>query len=383
MRTILHTTLPLALSLAATVFAQNSAVAAPTIANTQVANSSDANSAVSFVDFENREVGVYGNTEAKEDFKRNDYDKSWWYAMDKNNGENSKIVYDGEEHGNVLQLKYPKGCLGPNGNESLNAPACAGQIIQPLVKVADTMWSAYDIFFEDGFEFNLGGKLPGLCGGKCYTGNAMPQTGDGWSARIMWRKGGNAVQLIYFMGQESVYGDDFKWDLNGTIQQKQFTTGTWHRIVNKVSMNTIASPGNGDKNGRVQTWFDGELALDVDTLRLRDYDTVKVDKFYLSTFHGGSSAEWAPTHDCFIRYDNFTVSTDSIAVTANAPDVGACDGESCEQGSDRILLWTQNRTTVAPVETYRIDGTLVGRKNALPDATTHQLKNGKRVKVVR
>ena len=350
-----------------------------------------ASDTVSFVNFENRSVGVYGNAEAKEDFKRNDYDKSWWYAMDKNNGENSRIVYDGKEHGNVLQLKYPKGCVGPNDNDT---PACAAQIIQPLVKTADTMWSAYDIFFEDGFEFQLGGKLPGLCGGKCYTGNAMPETGDGWSARIMWRKDGNAVQLIYFMGQESVYGDDFKWDLNGTIPQKQFTAGTWHRIVNKVSMNTIASPGNGDKNGRVQTWLDGELALDVDTLRLRDYDTVKVDKFYLSTFHGGSSAEWAPTHDCFIRYDNFTVSTDSIAVTASAAtsdtttrdssDIsGTCDGESCGQGTDRILPQAQNRATVAPVETYRIDGTLVGRKNTRPDATTHQLKNGKRVKVVR
>ena len=348
---------------------------------------------VSFVNFENRSVGVYGNAEAKEDFKRNDYDKSWWYAMDKNNGENSKVVYDGEEHGNVLQLKYPKGCVGPNDNDT---PACAAQIIQPLVKTADTMWSAYDIFFEDGFEFQLGGKLPGLCGGKCYTGNAMPETGDGWSARIMWRKDGNAVQLIYFMGQESVYGDDFKWNLNGTIPQKQFTTGTWHRIVNKVSMNTIASPGNGDKNGRVQTWFDGELVLDVDTLRLRDYDTVKVDKFYLSTFHGGSSAEWAPTHDCFIRYDNFTVSTDSIAVsmkaTSSTSDTtardtsGACEGANCGSNTPdtgRIMPRAQNRATVAPVETYRIDGTFVGRKNTLPDAATHQLKNGKRVKVVR
>ena len=345
---------------------------------------------VSFVNFENRDVGVYGNAEAKEDFKRNSTDDSWWYAMDKNNGENSKVVYDGEDHGNVLQLKYPKGCVGPNDNDT---PACAAQIIQPLVKTADTMWSAYDIFFEDGFEFQLGGKLPGLCGGKCYTGNAMPQTGDGWSARIMWRKDGNAVQLIYFMGQESVYGDDFKWDLNGTIPQKQFTTGTWHRIINKVSMNTVASPGNGDKNGRVQTWLDGELVLDVDTLRLRDYENVKVDKFYLSTFHGGSSAEWAPTHDCFIRYDNFTVSTDSIAVSANAaiPDTattardssGTCEGANCGQGPERITPRAQNRATVAPVETYRIDGTFVGRKNALPDAATHQLKNGKRVKVVR
>ena len=357
------------------------------LSNSAFAQSADT---VSFVNFENRSVGVYGNPEAKEDFKRNSTDGSWWYAMDKNNGENSKVVYDGEEHGNVLQLKYPKGCVGPNDNDT---PACAAQIIQPLVKTADTMWSAYDIFFEDGFEFQLGGKLPGLCGGKCYTGNAMPQTGDGWSARIMWRKDGNAVQLIYFMGQESVYGDDFKWDLNGTIPQKQFTTGTWHRIVNKVSMNTIASPGNGDKNGRVQTWLDGELVLDVDTLRLRDYENVKVDKFYLSTFHGGSSAEWAPTHDCFIRYDNFTISTDSIAVSTKAtnptPDTtardtsGTCEGVNCGQGTDRIMPRAQNRATVAPVKVYRIDGTYVGREDALPDATTHQLKNGKRVKVVR
>ena len=311
---------------------------------------------VSFVNFENREVGVYNNADAKEDFKRNSTDGSWWYAMEKNNGENSKIVYDGEEHGNVLQLKYPKGCVGPNDNDT---PACAAQIIQPLVKTADTMWSAYDIFFEDGFEFQLGGKLPGLCGGKCYTGNALPETGDGWSARIMWRKGGNAVQLIYFMGQRSEYGDDFKWDLNETIPQKQFTPGKWHRIVNKVSMNTVTTPGKGDKNGRVQAWLDGELALDVDTLRLRDYDTLHVDKFYLSTFHGGSSTEWAPKHDCYIRYDNFTVSTDSIAVRASAPD-----SSGGGNGSTRIMTIRKTRAESSPVSKFRVDGTKIGQKKA-------------------
>jgi hypothetical protein len=235
------------------------------------------------------------------------------------------------------------------------------------------MWSAYDIFFEEGFEFQLGGKLPGLCGGKCYTGNAMPETGDGWSARIMWRKGGNAVQLIYFMGQRSEYGDDFKWNLGGKNPQAQFTVGKWHRIVNKVSMNSVSAPGKGDKNGRVQTWLDGELVLDVDTLRLRDYDTLHVDKFYLSTFHGGSSTEWAPTHDNFIRFDNFTVSTDSIAVSLdNVGSVGL-----------NKRLWRENRRAVSKsVKLYRVNGSLVGR-GLLSEAKMLQLKNGKRVKIVR
>ena len=69
-----------------------------------VAFAQNVSDTVSFVNFENREVGVYGNAEAKEDFKRNTTDKSWWYAMDKNGGQNSKIVYDGEEHGNVYVL---------------------------------------------------------------------------------------------------------------------------------------------------------------------------------------------------------------------------------------------------------------------------------------
>ena len=234
------------------------------------------------------------------------------------------------------------------------------------------MWSAYDIFFEEGFEFQLGGKLPGLCGGKCYTGNAMPETGDGWSARIMWRRGGNAVQLIYFMGQHSEYGDDFKWDLGGKNPQAQFTVGKWHRIVNKVSMNSVSAPGKGDKNGRVQAWLDGELVLDVDTLRLRDYDTLHVDKFYLSTFHGGSSAEWAPTHDNFIRFDNFTVSTDSIAVSLDkAGGVGL-----------NKRLWRENRRAVSkPVDIYRVNGSRVGR-GLHTESKTQPIKNGRLVKVV-
>ena len=70
-----------------------------------------------------------------------------------------------------------------------------------------------------------------------------------------------------------------------------------------------------------------------------------------------------------------------FAVTASAalPDTTSPD----TSGTIGILTRAQNRGTVAPVETYRIDGTLVGRKNTRPDATTHQLKNGKKVKVVR
>ena len=134
-------------------------------------------------------------------------------------------------------------------------------------------------------------------------------------------------------------------------------------------MNTVTTPGTGDKNGRVQAWIDGELVLDVDTLRLCDYENVKVDKFYLSTFHGGSSAEWAPTHDCFIRYDNFTVSTDSIAISLNSPVADRGDSQEDAQGITRVREYGKNYGTA---KIYRINGTFVVREI-----------NEKRIKIVR
>ena len=113
----------------------------------------------------------------------------------------------------------------------------------------------------------------------------------------------------------------------------------------------------------MQAWLDGELALDVDTLRLRDYDTLHVDKFYLSTFHGGSTADWSPTHDCYIRFDNFTVSTDSIAVTAGNPGSENCTSANCGESS-RILMIRKPRAEVNPVQWYRVDGSKVGAKKA-------------------
>lgn len=275
-------------------------------------------------DFENDAPGPYTNAMAQNDFPRK-AGVSSWYAMEQNNGDNAKIVQDDEEHGMVLQLKYPKGCVGPNDEQ--DSPACAGQIKQPLNVSAEEMWVAYDIQFEPGFEFVKGGKLPGLCGGECYTGGNRPSVGDGWSARIMWRTDGAVVQYLYFVDQAGTYGDDAKWNLDDTKEQKKFVPGTWHRVVTRVVMNSVSTEGTGDKNGIVQSWFDGELALDLDTLRLRDFQAQKIDEFYLSTFHGGSDASWAPTSDVFVRYDNFVVSTDSVPVVSTKPETTAIKRE--------------------------------------------------------
>ena len=41
-------------------------------------------------------------------------------------------------------------------------------------------------------------------------------------------------------------------------------------------------------DGRVQSWFDGELAVDRDDVTFRSVDDFAIDTLYFSTFFGGS-----------------------------------------------------------------------------------------------
>jgi hypothetical protein len=71
------------------------------------------------------------------------------------------------------------------------------------------------------------------------------------------------------------------------------------------------------KNGELQVWVNGSEALLKTDLRFRNDKTVKVDKFYFSTFYGGSNETWAPPKDNYIFFDDFIISTKRPAATNN------------------------------------------------------------------
>ncbi|MBP5246621.1 MAG: alginate lyase [Fibrobacter sp.] len=214
----------------------------------------------------------------------------------------SQAVWDKDSSGTFLRLKYPEGCVGTS-----KKTGCAIQFSLPLNDLqADELWGAYEVFFEEGFDFGKGGKLPGFCGGKCYTGGDKPKEADGWSNRIMWKKNGFLTQYVYHVKQSRKYADNFVWNLNGTLERKRIEIGKWHRIVMHVKLNNVKGENVLD-NGHLQTWFDGELVVDVDTLRLRNSTDQKIDQFYFSTFHGGGDPSYAPRWDSFIRFRNLQI----------------------------------------------------------------------------
>jgi len=218
----------------------------------------------------------------------------WTAGMDR-----ARIVFDDDKNHKVLEIKYPKASLGPEQG--------GAQWISYLPETREKVTASYWVKFQKNFDFVLGGKLPGLVGGhqdghsdSTITGGVHPTGKNGWSARIMWRKGGQIVQYVYHMNQPGKWGEDFKWKVSGA--PALFKPGVWQKLTTEVTMNTP-----GKKNGRIRSWLDDKPALDVQNLEFRSIKDLKIDAFYFSTFFGGDEPDWAATKDERIRFDDFQV----------------------------------------------------------------------------
>jgi hypothetical protein len=219
-----------------------------------------------------------------------------WMGATPNNGvsqgRTSVIEGAGAHEGRSLRVLYPKRGVGSSAG---------GALWRMSVGRFDDLYCSYYVRFEPDFDFVKGGKLPGLAGGAANTGGRKPSGTDGWSARMMWHARGEVVQYVYHVDQPTIYGEDFRWDHGG---QRFFRPGTWHRVEHRIAINAP-----GERNGIVQGWFDGVLALDRRDVRFRDVDAFAIDVFAFSTFFGGDDPTWAPPKDEHITFDQFTITT--------------------------------------------------------------------------
>jgi len=282
-----------------------------------VANLSIAGELLS-VNFDQDAQGTYAQTKAKEEFELGGNKVLWLDGFAQGRAE---IVNADSGHGNALRVTYPKGCYG-----TVAPHACAAQLRLQLAQgLHDTLWLQYRVKFESDFEFMRGGKIPGLCGSECNTGGKIPTGSDGWSARCMWREEGKAVQYLYYAGQLGTYGVDVPFH-KADLSAAKFELGKWHTITEQVMLNQVGAQGgvaggatNGVANGRVRTWFDGTLAADSSGYMFRTQDSMHINEFYFSTFHGGNDSTWAPTHDNHAQFDDFKISSqpliDSTAIS--------------------------------------------------------------------
>ena len=182
--------------------------------------------------------------------------------------------------GSYLAVCYPPGSSASGGGAQAAMPIAAG----PAARSTLTYW----ISFPVGFVWETAGKLPGLCGGGCDTGSDVPGS---WSARLMWRAGGEGEVLLSNSNQ-----------LRGHFHL--FADGRWHEVQETVVMNTP-----GVANGTLTVSIDGGVQVATETNAEFDQanDTAQVTGLLFSTFYGGGCSAPSPMET--VDFADFSVSS--------------------------------------------------------------------------
>lgn len=235
------------------------------------------------VDFDNHGDGTYTKSLMSGDFAG-----TWENGLSEGRG--IIVAAPDAYSGKSLRIEYPADKYG--SNES-------GAQWKGVFASSDSVYLEYKVKFEAGFDFVKGGKLPGVCGGDCNSGSIIPDGTDGWSARFMWRADGRLSLYLYHMDQPDDYGHYID------VDAPTFTPGTWYTIRQFVKLN---SPGNAD--GVIKVWVNDQLGLTRSNLRFRTTSSLQIDRLFFSTFFGGSTAEWAPSKDEYVFFDDFKVYND-------------------------------------------------------------------------
>lgn len=207
--------------------------------------------------------------------------------------------------GKVLRVYYQKGHYisihDTRGAQFYSRPTAA----------STSLTLSYDIYFNPGFDFVKGGKLPGLFGGatNCSGGRHSDAC---FSTRLMWRTHGDGEVYAYIpVEQDPALCHDQSNTCNPTYGASlargswRFKVGEWQNIAQHVTLNT---PGH--LNGKVKVWFNGNLVLEMNNINFRKTENIQVEGLFFSTFFGGSDPSWAPTSDCYTYYKHFVISTD-------------------------------------------------------------------------
>ncbi|GAA5870191.1 hypothetical protein JCM8547_006913 [Rhodosporidiobolus lusitaniae] len=227
------------------------------------------------------------------------YIESSWNHV-KGSSEYISFVEDPLDEGGemVLQVEYPKGSIG-EGVANMQLGVFADGKNRAMV--------SYEVGFNDGFDFVLGGKLPGSYGGDPNSGCTGGSNSENcFSLRLMWRTDGAGELYAYvprYDGQcddstGAYCHDDYgiSYDRGSfTLQAGSYNTLTEVAIINS-DVNTA--------NGYLAVYAGETLAFEVSDVVLRINETVLFTAFAISTFFGGSTDEYASSADAFSYFRN-------------------------------------------------------------------------------
>lgn len=286
-------------------------------------------------DFENSTVGVYSRDEWYRDWNKPYYDQ----RLDK-----TDIVQDFSDTDNptkVVQYNFPAGSLGPSEGGGQWRTKFANQ---------DELYISYDIMFMPGFQYALGGKIPGAIGGE-LPDFMRPSGYNGFTGGLMFKGDHRLVFYMYYPDQSfEEGGTSFTWggvnypkgyflpssvEVNyGSGEACYMHPGEWHNITYRMVMNTLQSEGHGNYDGIIEAYFDGKLVTQLSKLLFRQTSQLAIDCMKMVTFFGGGTDEWRNPIDEWIRMDN-------VILYTFKNDVNVPRGNTLSSTDRTINYWRQ------------------------------------------
>lgn len=200
---------------------------------------------------------------------------------------------------NTMQVKYPAGSFQNAGGFKFYS--------QPYGFPTNTACLTYSILFLNNFQWVKGGKLPGLWIGDIGA-NGGNHIDNGFSARFMWRSGGDAEVYLYLPNNQkneyhqqiisnNDYGD-YLWRSVFKFQQSQ-----WNNISLCITLNTPQS-----YDGVLEAQINN-ITMNITNLMWTPNPTLKINGIMMNTFYGGNDPTWAPKDTMYSYFKNFTIKT--------------------------------------------------------------------------
>jgi chitodextrinase len=248
-------------------------------------------------DFESTTTGYYA---------RGEWSRDWNSPPWENGLDRTQIL--NEEGSRVMKFNYPQGTYAPDNG--------GAQWLSNFGPGYEEVYFSYNVMFRPGFEWVLGGKLPGLGGGNNPAGGADMFWDSGFSIRIMWNKDGGSDGTLFFyvyhQDKPTKYGDTFQFPYTPL----SVTGEIWHNLTMRVVLNSIdpnravSDPANaGNKDGLVEFFLDGRLVFSKTGLRFRNLSSIWIDTQHVTGYFGGSDQTWASVRDEWMLFDDFVVYT--------------------------------------------------------------------------
>jgi hypothetical protein len=242
----------------------------------------------------------------------NEWDQDWLSPLWVNRQSELNIVSDESDILNPtksMRIFFPANSLGPEqGGTNWETK---------LPEKYEEAYFSYDIKFMPGFEFQAGGKTPGIAGGS-FPGTNKPTGYDGFCALMMFKANRPMFYLYYADSPQSQYGLGIEWGkeyssnifspsqikIEYTADPVYFSTGIWHNLTYRVVLNSVNSNGTGNYDGILEAFFDGRLVTQVSHVLFRHTATLGIDKIYMQSFFGGATDDYRNPISEWLNIDN-------------------------------------------------------------------------------